>query len=99
VFNIGADKPYTVKYLAEVVAQAFGVMPDIRYLPARNEVAHAYADHTKARNVLGQKATVGLAEGIQRMATWARGVGARKSQEFRNIEVRQKLPAGWQVSQ
>ena len=97
VINIGADKPYTVQYLAQVVAQAFGVVPEIQYLPARNEVAHAYADHAKARRILGQKGTVSLAEGIERMAAWARRVGARRSQEFRNIEVRERLPASWRI--
>ena len=97
VINIGADKPYTVQYLAQVVARAFGVVPEIQYLPARNEVAHAYADHSKARRILGQKGTVSLAEGIERMAAWARRVGARRSQEFRNIEVRERLPASWQT--
>src|SRR2546423_3970393 len=40
VFNIGADKPYTVGELAEVVSREFGVEPNIRYLNARNEVQH-----------------------------------------------------------
>src|SRR5437763_754420 len=44
VFNIGADKPYTVNELAEVVSGEFGVTPDISYLSARNEVQHAYSD-------------------------------------------------------
>jgi len=97
VINIGADKPYAVQYLAEAVAQAFGVIPEIQYLPARSEVAHAYADHAKAHRILGQKGAVSLKEGIERMAAWARRVGARRSQEFRNIEVREKLPASWQT--
>ncbi len=97
VINVGADKPYTVKYLAEVVAQAFGQEPEIRYLPARNEVVHAYSDHTKARRLFGQEATVGLEEGVQRMAAWAQQVGARQSQEFEHIEVGQNLPPSWQV--
>ena len=95
VFNIGADEPYTVQRLAESVAQAFGVAPRIRHLPARNEVLHAYADHAKARRILGQEGTVGLEEGIERMAAWARQVGARKGQEFRDIEVLERLPASW----
>lgn len=97
VINIGADKPYTVQHLAEVVARAFGVAPNIQYLPARNEVVHAYADHAKARRILGQKAAVSLEEGIERMAVWARSVGARSSQAFHDIEIRRKLPATWQV--
>jgi UDP-glucose 4-epimerase len=97
VFNIGADKPYTVNDLAKVVAQAFDDQePRIRYLPARTEVVHAYSDHAKARRILGQGDAVDLKEGVRRMAEWAQQVGARKSQEFENIEVRQNLPPSWQ---
>lgn len=95
VINIGADTPYTVKRLAEVVAQAFGVNPEIKYLPARKEVLHAYSDHQKAREIFGYNDFVSLEEGVERMAAWARQVGARQSKEFYNIEVREKLPAGW----
>lgn len=97
VFNIGADKPYTVNELAEVVCAEFGVVPDINYLTARNEVLHAYSDHTKAHHVFGDPTGIDLKEGIARMAAWARRVGARQSQEFGNIEITEKLPDGWQV--
>src|SRR5690606_4619561 len=43
VFNIGADKPYTVLELAEVVAKNFGVTPQINFLSARKEVLNAYS--------------------------------------------------------
>ena len=99
IFNIGADKPYSVNELAEVVAEEFGVKPDIKYLQARNEVLHAYSDHTKAHQVFGKEANSGidLSEGIRRMANWARRVGARTSQEFSHIEITEKLPQGWEV--
>ncbi len=96
VINIGADTPYTVKYLAEVVARVFGKEPDINYLPARQEVLHAYSDHAKAQRLFGQRAAVGLEEGVARMAEWAQRVGARQSQKFDNIEVYQNLPPSWQ---
>lgn len=95
VFNIGADKPYTVNDLATVVCKEFGVTADINYLAARNEVLHAYSDHTKAHGVFGDPTGIDLAEGIARMAAWARKVGARQSQEFSNIEITEKLPDGW----
>jgi UDP-glucose 4-epimerase len=95
VINIGADEPYSVKSLAEEVAQAFGVVPQINYLPARKEVLHAYADHQKARRLFGPQDNVGLKEGLARMASWARRVGARKSKEFHNIEISKNLPKGW----
>jgi UDP-glucose 4-epimerase len=94
--NIGADKPYTVKHLAEVVARAFGEEPRIKHLPPRNEVVHAYSDHAKAKQLFGQDAYVDLEEGVARMAVWARNIGARQSQEFENIEVRRNLPPSWQ---
>ncbi|HUQ64515.1 MAG TPA: NAD-dependent epimerase/dehydratase family protein [Flavitalea sp.] len=97
VFNIGADKPYSVNELAEVVSREFGVEPNIKYLSARNEVLHAYSDHTKAHKIFGDPTGIDLKEGIRKMAAWAKKVGARASQEFDNIEITEKLPDGWQV--
>ncbi|MBS1604860.1 MAG: NAD-dependent epimerase/dehydratase family protein [Bacteroidetes bacterium] len=97
VFNIGADKPYTVNELATVVCEEFGVEPNIAYLSARNEVLHAYSDHTKAHSIFGSPTGIDLKEGIARMAAWARVVGARQSQEFGNIEITEKLPDGWGI--
>lgn len=97
VFNIGADKPYTVNELAQIVAAEFGVQPNIKYLTARNEVVHAYSDHRKAREVFGLDNPVSLAEGISKMAAWAKWVGARQSHEFGSIEITDQLPDGWKI--
>jgi UDP-glucose 4-epimerase len=97
VFNVGADKPYTVNELATVVSEEFGVKPEITYLRARNEVLHAYSDHSKSHSVFGEPTGIDLREGIARMAAWARRVGARQSQEFGNIEITEKLPEGWSI--
>ena len=97
VFNIGADKPYTVNELATVVSEEFGVEPKITHLSARNEVLHAYSDHTKAHGTFGAPTGIDLREGIAKMAAWARKVGARQSQEFGNIEITEKLPDGWGI--
>jgi len=97
VFNIGADRPYSVNELATVVSEEFGVEPDIKYLSARNEVLHAYSDHSKAYKVFGNASGIDLKEGIHRMAQWAKEVGARQSKEFDNIEIEEKLPDGWSV--
>jgi UDP-glucose 4-epimerase len=98
VFNIGADKPYTVNELATVVCKEFGVEPDIKYLNARNEVLHAYSDHAKAHRVFGEPTGISLGEGIARMAAWAKKTGARQGQEFENIEIIEKLPDGWNLA-
>jgi len=97
VFNIGADKPYTVNELAEVVCKEFDVAPDIQHLQARNEVMHAYSDHTKAHHVFGDPTGITLQQGISRMAAWAKKTGARQGQEFGNIEITEKLPEGWNL--
>src|SRR4051794_13751797 len=50
-FNIGADQPYTILELVHEVASAFSVEPRIKHLPARNEVVHAYSDHSKVQRI------------------------------------------------
>jgi UDP-glucose 4-epimerase len=97
VFNIGADKEYTVNELAETVMDVIGKRSQIRHLEARNEVLHAYSDHSKAKTVFGIKDEdfVDLKTGISRMAEWALKVGARKSNVFSNIEILEKLPPVW----
>jgi len=95
VFNIGADQPYTVNELALAVARAFGVEPEIRYLPARNEVQHAFPDHGRVRQVFGESPTVSLEEGVGRMAAWAKQAGGRQSSAFGNIEITRNLPPSW----
>ncbi len=95
IFNIGADAEYSVKELAEATMAALGIRGELRHLPARQEVVHAYADHSKASRVFGMGARVSLHEGLGRMAGWAKGAGIRKSQRFENIEIDRGLPAIW----
>jgi len=95
IFNIGADTPYSVNTLAKVVCNAFNVEPTIKYFPARNEVLHAYSDHSKVKKYFNHEANVSLEEGVKRMAEWAKTVGARKSGVFENIEIKKNLPAAW----
>jgi UDP-glucose 4-epimerase len=95
VFNVGADTPYTVLALAEEVASAFGVETDVKHLPAREEVVHAFASHEKAVRVFGTGHPVQLRDGIRRMAEWVRASGPREPVEFRNIEVTRNMPASW----
>ena len=95
IFNIGADQPYSVNELAEAVAQAMGVEPDIVHVPGRNEVMHAYSSHEKVQHVFGRRKLHSLEDGLARMATWVKEHGARKSQEFEQIEVVKNFPQAW----
>lgn len=98
VFNVGADQPYTVLELAEVIAAAFDIEPDIVHLPARKEVVHAFSDHTKLRRTFGDSETTPLEQGIARMADWVRQRGARPPIEFAGeIEVEVNMPLSWRT--
>jgi UDP-glucose 4-epimerase len=96
VFNVGADEPYSVLELAHVIADAFGVECDVTHLPARNEVVDAFSDHSKVQDTFGAGRPIALADGIQRMAAWARDQGPRSQVEFcGEIELWQNMPPGW----
>ncbi len=97
VFNIGADQEYSVNELAETIQRAMGLEQDIAHLEARNEVLHAYADHSKVKRIFKIKDDdfVSLEEGIKKMALWAEKVGSRSSEKFKNIEILEKLPPSW----
>src|SRR3954447_1512175 len=56
VFNVGADTPYSVNQLADVVRAAMGASEHpVLHHEARNEVTDAYSDHSKARRVFGEQ--------------------------------------------
>jgi UDP-glucose 4-epimerase len=96
VFNIGADVHTTVNDLAALVATAMGEPNHpVVHLPARKEVVCAWADHGKAQRVFGSAAQTPLAEGLARMASWAKAVGARHTPRFEAIELEKGLPEAW----
>ena len=95
VFNIGADQACSLNALAEAVAVAMGVEPRVVHLEARHEVAHAYSSHDQIRRVFGSRPQTPLADGLTRMAAWARTLGASSSAPFGAIEITRNLPASW----
>lgn len=95
VFNIGADREYTVNQLAGEVITAMQIEGEIIHFPARNEVIHAYADHNKARKAFDQTSFVELATGLKKMAEWAKKTGIKSSTDFSNIEIHKNLPGSW----
>jgi UDP-glucose 4-epimerase len=95
VFNVGADQPYTVNELAEAVACAMGVEPNIAHMPARNEVMNAYSSHDKVQQIFGERMPYSLEEGLRRMAAWVAQHGARTSKKFEGVEVTKNFPKAW----
>jgi UDP-glucose 4-epimerase len=95
IINVGADQEYTVNELANTVMKVMGKEGKIRHVEARNEVQHAYADHSKAQSLFKQPRLTNLEEGLQKMANWAKVTGIKKSEKFKNIEITEKLPPIW----
>lgn len=97
VFNIGADLPVSVNDLALAVMKVMGKEVPIRYLPARNEVLHAYASHEKIRKAFGSVTPpISIHEGLKEMAEWAKKAGSKKGKPFGEIEIRKNLPPSWE---
>jgi UDP-glucose 4-epimerase len=96
-FNIGGDIDYTVNELAQTVQKVMGITQEINYQPARKEVLHAYADHSKAKRVFNLDASnfVLLEDGVRKMSKWVDQVGARESGYFGDIEIEENLPPIW----
>jgi UDP-glucose 4-epimerase len=95
IFNVGADVPFTVNRLAQVIADALGVQPKLTHLPPRNEVTLAFSDHSKAQRVFGAGKKTTLEDGIRRMAQWVKAHGTREPSIFENIEILKNLPPSW----
>jgi UDP-glucose 4-epimerase len=95
LFNVGADVPYTVNELAQVVADAMGKKREVIHLDPRNEVKIAFSDHSRAEKVFGKRNKTSLEAGIRTMAEWVKVHGARESGVFENIEIAKKLPKSW----
>jgi len=96
VFNVGADQPWSVNDLADLVRQEMGV-PDhpINHLEARNEVVDAFSDHSKLAGVFGEVEPVPLRQGLHRMCEWAKAEGPRQTTPFAGIEIEKNLPPSW----
>jgi hypothetical protein len=56
----------------------------------------AYSTHERVQSMFADLMPgICLDEGLERMATWVRRVGARTTRPFANIEVRKNLPPSW----
>ena len=96
IFNIGANKYYTINELADEVMNSMNKRVNKNYFPARKEVVHAYSDHSKLRKYFGKQTVVPLKVGLKKMADWAKEIGIKKSKKFKQIEIYKNLPEIWQ---
>lgn len=94
-FNIGADLPYNLLTLAREVAISLDVPYNAIHLPARNEVVHAYCDHSKIKKIFNPKEPTNLKTGLKKMADWVKEQGPMNPIVFENIEIIKNLPPSW----
>jgi len=95
-FNIGSDTESTVSALATEVGKAMKATININHLDQREEVVHAYSDHTLFKKVFSPKNETLLSKGLSETAAWVQKHGARESSTFEPIEIIKNLPKSWQ---
>jgi len=73
IFNIGSGMQTNLNKLIHALDQILGTRTQpIFEAPRTGEVRHSVADVSKARNLLGYSADVGLEEGLRRVLDWYR---------------------------
>lgn len=95
IFNVGADTPCTINYLAHAVSEAMGVPLRANHLPARYEVFQAFPSHDKIRKYMDLPSPVQLKDGLARMAAWVKEVGGREPTRFEHLDIEKNLPVYW----
>jgi dTDP-L-rhamnose 4-epimerase len=75
VFNVGSGRSYTVREVAEQLAQALGraIEPEITGKFRVGDIRHCFADISLARDVLGFQPRVTLESGLAELAAWLGG--------------------------
>jgi len=74
IFNLGADKAYTINELANTVQRVAwknGYEAVKQHVEGRHEVKHAYCDHSKAKFLLDFSDDTKLEETVDEMFKWA----------------------------
>ena len=85
IFNIGADKFFTLNKVAETVqsiGKKYGYDVPIEHAEGRHEVKHAYCNQDKAKTMLGFRDNTKLEELIEDMFVWAMNQPNRKVKDF-----------------
>lgn len=76
VWNLGSDRPVTLRELVETIGEVVGRKPEIERKPMQpGDVPRTWADLTRAGEELGYRPTTKLREGLERQHAWMRSVG------------------------
>jgi len=98
IFNVGADKEYTIREAAEIVLRVgqklTGTKSQIVYLEPRREVKIATADHTKAKTLLGFEDQTNLEALIEEMYLYAMNL-PKLEVEYMDYEINKNMYSFW----
>ncbi len=97
-FNIGSDSVCSVNELAEEISHTMKLDPRIKHLEKREEMTHAYSDHSFFNAVFHPKPSKKLSAGLSEMYDWVRIHGAKESATFEGIEIEKNLPSSWKTT-
>ncbi|MEM7476270.1 MAG: NAD-dependent epimerase/dehydratase family protein [Planctomycetota bacterium] len=98
VFNIGGDESHSVLDLANRILEISQSDSKVEFLPARKEVQHAHADHSKARNVFAEQFETAKTFDEGLLETWQHASKLPIPQETRcpsEVENWEQLPPSW----
>lgn len=96
IFNIGSDISHSVKDVAgmlQKIAKKHGYTTHINYIEYRNEVVHAYCDHTKIKKI-GFKDNTDIEDVIERMLLWAKTQPSRSVKKI-SYEIEKNMYPSW----
>jgi UDP-glucose 4-epimerase len=97
LFNIGADKAYTINELADTVQRVAwknGFEAEKKHVEGRHEAKHAFCDHTKAKEMLNFSDDTNLEETVDDMFKWAMQQPVRE-QKYMQYEVEKGIYDYW----
>jgi len=97
IFNIGADKFFTLNEVAQTVqsiGKKYGYDVPIEHAPPRHEVKHAYCNHDKANTMLNFKDDTKLDELIEEVFVWAMKQPNRKVKD-KDYEITKDIYDYW----
>jgi nucleoside-diphosphate-sugar epimerase len=97
IFNIGADKAYSINELVDTVQRVAlknGFKAEKKHVEGRHEVKHAHCDHTKAKEMLDFSDDTNLEETIDEMFRWAM-TQPKREQKVMDYEITKGIYDYW----
>lgn len=97
LFNLGSNKPITIHCLVRALSKVVGRRLEVMYLPAREEVKHAFAEHERVKKAfdISNNMETPLEEGLMSMWKWAQKRKFKRVSIVKNIEIEKNIPKVW----